>query len=181
MQIHRLYDILFVGLIRMGFMFKNLQETIKALNADAKNVTNCEKAKKLRKKLLTVGLLMAIGGFLGVAVCFGFMFAGFQLFEEMRLGLCLGICFPLCVICLLVATIGLYLANLGFEIGITGYTTNLIDETVGINCPNCGKTIDSEMFFCPKCGARIRKECPNCKHSNSHKSDYCEKCGTKLD
>ena len=32
-------------------MFNNLQETIKALNADVKNVANCEKAKRLRKKL----------------------------------------------------------------------------------------------------------------------------------
>ena len=30
-------------------MFKNLQESIKALNADVKTVANCEKAKKLRK------------------------------------------------------------------------------------------------------------------------------------
>jgi hypothetical protein len=62
-------------------MFKNLQESIKALNADVKNVANCEKAKKLRKKLLTIGLPLAIGGYLGVFICFAlFATAGMNAF-----------------------------------------------------------------------------------------------------
>ena len=62
-------------------MFKNLQETIHALNADVKNVANCEKAKRLRKKLLSIGLPLAIGGFVGVFVCFIlFATAGFDAF-----------------------------------------------------------------------------------------------------
>lgn len=55
-------------------MFRNLEDTIKQLNADVNNVANCEKAKRLRKKLLSIGLPMTIGGFLGVFVCFA-MFA----------------------------------------------------------------------------------------------------------
>ena len=47
-------------------MFKSLKETIKALNADVKNVANCEKAKKLRKKLLVIGLSLAIIGLVGL-------------------------------------------------------------------------------------------------------------------
>lgn len=155
-------------------MLKNLQETIKALNADAKNVANCEKAKKLRKKLLAIGLPMAIGGFLGIVVyfaCVTFLDADFGL----------SISLPISFVCLVVAAIGLCFSILGFEIAITGYTTNMIDETVGNNCPKCGETISSEMNFCSKCGAKIRKECSNCKHINEHKSDYCEKCGAKLE
>ena len=150
-------------------MFKNLQETIKELNADVKNVTNCEKAKRLRKKLLAIGLPLAIGGILGV-------FIGFALFTTAGFGASFLLAFP----CGVVGVIGINIASLGFEIVITGYTTNLINETVGNNCPNCGETIGSEMLFCSKCGTKVRKECPNCKYVNNHKSVYCEKCGTKL-
>ena len=162
-------------------MFKNLQETIKALNADVKNVANCEKAKKLRKKLLTIGLPLAIGGFLGVFICFAlFATAGMNAFgpngfTARRLGP-----FWLFMPCGVVGAIGSMIASLGFKIVVTGYTTNLINETVGNNCPNCGETINSEMIFCSKCGSKVKNECSNCKHINSHKSDYCEKCGTKL-
>ena len=47
-------------------MFNNLRETIKALNADVNNVANSEKAKKLRSKLLKIGIPLAVCGFLGV-------------------------------------------------------------------------------------------------------------------
>ncbi len=151
-------------------MFRNLQETIKTLNADVKNIANCEKAKRLRKRLLTVGLPLAIGGFLGVFVCF----ALFAAMGSM-------VAFILFMPCAVVGGIGLMIASLGFKIVVTGYTTNLINETVGNNCPNCGETINSGMHFCSKCGAKVMRECLNCKHINNYKSDYCEKCGNKLD
>ena len=159
-------------------MFKNLQETIKALNADVKNVANCEKAKKLRKKLLAIGLPLAIGGFLGVFICFALFVTamGPNGFTARIM-----VPFLLFMPCGVVGGIGSMIASLGFKIVITGYTTNLINETVGNNCPNCGETISFEMQFCSKCGTKVRKECPNCKYVNNHKSDYCEKCGTKLD
>ena len=162
-------------------MFKNLQETIKALNADVKNVANCEKAKKLRKKLLTIGLPLAIGGFLGTFICFAlFATAGMNAFGPNGFTARLIVPFLLFIPCSVVGAIGSMIASLGFKIVVTGYTTNLINETVGNNCPNCGETINSEMIFCSKCGSKVKNECSNCKHINSHKSDYCEKCGTKL-
>lgn len=154
-------------------MFKSLEETIKALNADVKNVANCEKAKKLRKKLLAIGLPLDIIGILGIFICFIlFVIAS----DETGIMISLLTIIP----CAIFAGIGSTIASLGFKIIITGYTTNLINETVGNNCPNCGETISSEMYFCSKCGTKVRKECPNCKYINNHKSDYCEKCGTKL-
>lgn len=163
-------------------MFKKLQETINSLNADVKNVTNCEKAKKLRKKLLAIGLPLAIGGFLGVFICFVlFATAGFDAMGPNGFSARIMVPFLLLIPCGIVGGIGSTIASLGFKIVITGYTTNLINETVGNNCPNCGETIGSEMYFCSKCGAKVRKECSNCKHINNYKSYYCEKCGTKLD
>ena len=162
-------------------MFNNLQETIKALNADVKNVANCEKAKRLRKKLLAIGLPLAICGFLGVFICFAlFATAGFDAMGSNGFSARIMVPFLLFIPCGVVGGIGSMIASLGFKIVITGYTTDLINETVGNNCPNCGETIGSEMYFCSKCGTKVRKECPNCKYVNNHKSEYCEKCGTKL-
>ena len=162
-------------------MFKNLQETIKALNADVKNIANCEKAKNLRKKLLVIGLPMAIGGFLGAFICFAlFATAGFDAMGPNGFSSRIMVPFLLFLPCGAVGGIGAVIAGLGFKIVITGYTTNLIDETVGNNCPNCGGTISSEMLFCTKCGTKVKNECLNCKHINNHRSTYCEKCGTKL-
>lgn len=162
-------------------MFKNLEDTIKTLNADVKNVANCEKAKKLRKKLLSIGLTLAIVGFLGVFACFvSFAITSFNpsMLDDSTIGLIIP--YILFIPFGIIASIGSAITSLGFKIIITGYTTNLINETVGNNCPNCGETFSSEMIFCSKCGTKLKNECPNCKHINSYKSSYCEKCGTKL-
>ena len=162
-------------------MFKGLQDTIKALNADVNNVANCEKAKKLRKKLLSIGLPLAILGFGGVLTCF-ILFAvlSFKNTAEMSMDMSFMIPFFLIIPCAVVGGIGSMLASLGFKIIITGYTANLINETVGNNCPNCGNTINPEMPFCKKCGHKLIKTCPNCNYENDHQSDFCQKCGTKL-
>ena len=163
-------------------MFKNLEDTIKSLNADVKNVANCEKAKKLRKKLLAIGLPLAIIGFVGAFICFVlFVTAGFNDVEPSGFAVSTIVPFILIIPCTLVGALGTVIASLGFKIIVTGYTTNLINETVGNNCPNCGESINQEMHFCSKCGTKLRKECSNCKHINNYKSEYCEKCGTKLD
>ncbi len=159
-------------------MFTNLQETIKALNADVKNVANCEKAKKLRKKLLKIGLPMMIIGYSAMFACF----AWFAIAGVHASGLS-GILPPFLLFlpCAVVGSIGARITSLAMKIIITGYTTDLINETVGNNCPRCGETVGSEMLFCPKCGEKLSKECPNCKHANSHKHSFCEQCGTKLE
>lgn len=76
--------------------------------------------------------------------------------------------------------IGASLTSLGFSIVVTGYTTNLINETVGHTCKGCGATITPDTNYCPKCGQKAQQKCPNCKQLNSNKNEYCEKCGTKL-
>ena len=162
-------------------MFKNLQETIKALNADVKDVANCEKAKNLRKKLIKIGLPLSIIGWLGVFVCFVlFATAGNAAFGPNGFSARLIVPMVLFLPLFIMGGIGSTIAGHGFNIVVTGYATNLIDEVVGNNCPNCGESINSEMCFCTKCGTAVRKECPNCKHVNDVKNEYCAKCGTKL-
>lgn len=163
-------------------MFHNLQETIKALNADVNNVANCEKAKKLRKRLLSVGLPMAIIGFVGVIVCFIlFATAGFDAFGDKGFTPRVLVPFILFLPCMAIGSIGAVISSFGFRIIITGYAANLINETVGDRCPECGETVNLKMSFCPKCGAKLKKVCSVCGRENELKNDYCEKCGNKLD
>jgi len=163
-------------------MFKSLQETIHALNADVKNVANCEKAKRLRKKLLSIGLPLAIGGFVGVFVCFIlFATAGFDAFGPNGFTARIIVPFVLFLPCGAIGGIGSMITTLAMQIIIVGYTTGLVDEVVGNKCPNCGENVKAEMNYCVKCGKKIRKECSDCKHVNNYNSEYCEKCGNKLD
>ena len=162
-------------------MFNNLSDEIKALNADVHTVANCKKAKKLRKTLIGIGLPLAIVGIVGVFICIAtFAKIGFSSVEVVKFSSKILIPFILIIPFAFMGAIGAKLASLGFGIVITGFTTNIIKEAVGNNCPNCGNTISENMAFCTSCGAKVEKECPNCKHVNDLKSDFCEKCGTKL-
>ena len=162
-------------------LFSGLGEEIKALNSDVKNIANSKRAKKLRKKLLAIGLPMAIVGFVGIFVCFIlFATAGFSAFGENGFTAIVLIPFILFIPCGILASIGTTIASYGFKIIITGYATELIDETVGNNCPKCGDKISSDEFFCSNCGYQVRKECSNCKTINSHKDKFCKKCGKEL-
>ena len=152
-------------------MFRNLNEEIKSLNSDVNNVANSERAKKLRKKLLGIGIPMVVVGFLGVIACFILIPTG--IISPMLIP---AIFLP----CGLIATIGMSIASMGFRIVVAGYTSNLIDDTVGNNCPKCGDKIDADEMFCSKCGFQVKKECPNCKTINSHKDSFCKKCGKEL-
>ena len=159
-------------------MFNNLRNTIKELNSDVNNVANSEKATKLRKKLIKIGLCIAIPGFVSVLAGFimfmiGNMTAGFGCAVSI-------IGFVLFLLGGPTGGIGMLIASYGFNILVAGKTSQLINETVGNNCPKCGDTITAEELFCSKCGTKLKIQCPKCNHVNQHSNDYCVICGEQL-
>ena len=162
-------------------MFTRLRDEIKNLNADLNNVANCEKAKRLRKKLLTIGLTMAIIGGIGLFTCFVlFVTAGRESFTQNGFSARVLVPYILFMPFALLSAIGTNIAHLGFSIVITGYTTNLVNETIGNNCPKCGDAIDADEIYCNKCGEKVKKVCADCQTINSVKDEFCRKCGNKL-
>ena len=154
-------------------MFKNLEEEIKALNSDVKSVANSEKAKKLKQKLLKNGITLAVIGGILLIASIALFFSSYQVIT-IALGSILFFAGGI------TAGIGSIFISLAFRIVVVGYTTNLIDETVGNNCPKCGDKINQDEIFCSKCGFQVKKECPECKTINSHKDKFCKKCGKEL-
>lgn len=160
-------------------MFTGLTEEINRLNSNVNDVANSQKAKELRNKLLRIGIPLTVIGALGVFICFvSFAVAGMKLD-----GFGPGIIIPFVLFIPFgaVFSIGLYITRLGLSIVITGYTSKLIDETVGNRCPKCNDIIEKSEIFCSNCGTKLRKKCEKCGSINDSKNNYCEKCGEKLE
>lgn len=162
-------------------MFKGLRDEIVELNNDVNNVSNSKKAKKLRKKLMTIGLILAILGFGGVLTCLIlFTTAGMNAFDDNGFTPRVLIPFILFVPCGAVGSIGMVIYHMGLSIVITGYTANLINETVTLKCPDCGDPISKDELFCTKCGRKLRNQCTKCGFINEPEDKFCAKCGNEL-
>ncbi len=164
-------------------MFNNLRNEIVSLNKDVSNIANSERAKKLRKKLLSIGLPIAIIGGIGLFTCFVlFATAGADGFSSTGFGFSARLIVPFVLIIpfALITGIGSSISSLGFKILISGYAANLADEVVGNNCPNCKNKIEKDEEFCGNCGTKLLIKCKKCNHLNDSKDNFCKKCGTKL-
>lgn len=161
-------------------MFNGLRNEIAELNNDVNNVANSTKAKKLRKKLLGIGLTLAILGFGGVITCFALFVINGVTNTSFEPGPGIIVPFILFVPCGFVGGIGMMIAHLGFSIAIAGYASNIYSETVILKCPECGDPISTGELFCTKCGHKLRNQCSKCGHINEPNDKFCAKCGNEL-
>lgn len=151
-------------------------DTIKKLNADASNLANQEKAKKLRKRLLTAGIILAVLGFGGAVACFA-LFAAFSMsFQTNYILIPLLLMIP----CFIAGGIGVFCIYAGFAIILTGVSTKFIAKSLSSHCPYCNKFIEEDALFCNGCGKSFRRKCPSCQTINEPDSLYCKTCGTRL-
>lgn len=155
----------------------------KNLVAKAQKATNSEEAKRIRKKLIKIGAIMAILGFSGSFACFVmFGIIGFNNVTTANFngfGLIL-IPFFLITPCFLVGTIGVYALYLGLSIVVGSKTVDFLDENS--YCPYCGDVVEPDEKFCDKCGKPLLKNkiCNDCGYENDMKAKFCKNCGKKL-
>jgi len=48
-------------------------------------------------------------------------------------------------------------------------------------CPQCGRAIEVDFKFCPRCSQKLGPNCPQCQRSVQADDSYCPYCGTSLD
>lgn len=162
-------------------MFHNLKDTILKLNADVSDLANQEKAKALRKKLLTAGGICGGVGGVGVIACFvAFGVLSFTYVQSFStsFGYAL-IPFFLMIPFAVALVIGMILLRFGLSILIAGVTTKFVDKSLNRRC-ECGNTLEVNEKFCPKCGRPAVKVCPKCNTQNDLKDEFCSNCGNKL-
>ena len=171
-------------------MFNKLTDFVKRLNANTTDLTNCEKAKKLRKALLIIGGILIVIGAIGIIFCFIKLFIiSFNLLDT-TLGnsgntqdvftkfipYFVGI-----IISAVFLFVGIPLFRIGLSILIGGVGSKFVDKAMNNRCSKCGTVIESNEDFCHKCGNQLRYTCSKCGTKNDPDHDYCVNCGNKLD
>lgn len=152
-----------------------IMDTIKELNANIADIGTCEKAKKLRKKLLIWG---------GVLTGLGFLLFGAIVISMSTIGLSSNITAMMALFVvlalLMMACIGVggVCLKLGLSILVVGEGSKFVDKTITKRC-ECGEAIREENQFCPKCGKSVRVAC-DCGQINEPGDKFCGKCGKKL-
>ncbi len=176
----------------------NIGGSFKKLLYKAKNTTNSEYAKKVKKYLL-------IGGGIGLLVGIFMIGFGFFGFAAGALNAVNGTTIdfdpttfnpdditmpkpfnpiPYMVIFLLggvVSGISVYVLFAGLSIVIAGVTTSYLDTRD--KCPKCGDAVDIDERSCSNCGYNLEENNEHrcsCGKENQPSDKFCRECGSKL-
>ncbi len=158
-----------------------IMDYVKSINASVNDLVSQEKAKKIRKRLIIIGIICLV---LGVVILSYSMISSilsfFEGMESMYFNFQHGmISFILFIPGSFLLMAGITLLRAGLAILFTKETSNFVDKTINDRC-SCGHTITSDQMFCPKCGRPTRQVCSNCGHVLEPKDEYCRKCGIKI-
>lgn len=161
-------------------MFGRLGNAVKELNVNVADVATCEKAKKLRKKLLTFGIVGVVLG--ALMILGGIIMFMIPLMSPLETVNGLPVTSIIGMIMFMIggglSSISVVLIYYGLAILVGGATAKFVDKSINQRC-ECGEVILSSSKYCPKCGLPVRKTC-ECGHVNDSESKYCTECGKKL-
>lgn len=149
---------------------------LKDIVSRANKSLNSEETKRIRKKLLTIGIILASIGALGLMVSFGSIIMSINSFDfDIPV-----LPFILFMPCGIMLGIGILLIHAGLSIAIAGVGSKIVDANK--YCPKCGDIIEPNEQYCSHCGEPLfaKKVCPKCQTQNDVNDNYCRSCGHRL-
>lgn len=66
-----------------------------------------------------------------------------------------------------------------YLIGIILYF--VVREPLPFECPRCGRLVNAQFNFCPKCQYNLRPNCPQCRREIRLGDHFCPHCGFTLE
>lgn len=147
----------------------------------ANKATNSEKAKSIRKKLLTFGIIgVVISIILTFIGFFSFASAGMNMVDTFG-GFPSGIIFSMAIF--MIGGLGISISSLAIRAGLAIVVAGVAADFLDTNdyCPKCKDRVDDGEMFCNNCGHNLRanKLC-TCGTQNDLNDNFCRTCGKHL-
>ncbi len=149
---------------------------LKEIVSKANKNLNSEEAKRIRKKLLTIGIILVSIGAIGLIISFA-LFVSNMNSREFNVPILPFILFMPCAISL---GIGTTLIHAALSIVIAGVGSKIVDTNK--YCSKCGDIIEPNEQYCSHCGQPLfaKKICPKCQAQNDVDDNFCRSCGERL-
>lgn len=57
----------------------------------------------------------------------------------------------------------------------------VLREPLPVECPRCGRLVNTQFNFCPGCQCNLRPNCPNCRREIRSGDRFCPYCGLAVE